>query len=239
MESSSLASGKYWFDGCPVRTHFCNALSVLFPAWELAFAEVVRAYKSDISDPALLRRMDQFIAQETAHGKAHHSHNVRVGITDLEDKEFEKIRLVLRRPKMRAWLAAMVSIEHIASSMSRYFLTTYTLRTGREFALFRWHSMEELEHKSLAIDLWDALGYSRTELKKLARGNLRYVVGFIVSYVFSKLRQDGTAITVQLLRGVGQCLKLLGYAVWISRLLGKPNFHPDNIDDSKLLTRLA
>lgn len=232
-----MMSKNYWFDGCPVRTHFCDAMSVLFPPWELAFAKIVAAYKEDIHDPALLSRMDEFIAQETAHGKAHHSHNARVGITDLEDKEFEKIKLVLRRPKMRIWLASMVSIEHIASGLSRHLLSVYGDHTGREFAMYRWHAVEELQHKSLALDLWDALGYTRKDLKRLARGNLLYVLRFLIAYTTDKLRQDRIFPTPRVLGGVMWCLWRSCRAVGLSRLLANPKFHPDNIDDSALIAR--
>ena len=230
---------KYWFDGCPARTHFYDAMSALFPAWELAFAKIVEAYKADIRDPDLLRRMDEFIAQETAHGKAHHAHNLRVGATAAEEAEFAKIRLVLRRPKMQVWLASMVSIEHIASSLSRYFLTVYGDRPGREFALYRWHAVEELQHKSLALDLWDALGYTRSDLKKLVRGNLWYVLRFLITYTVDKLRQDRVFPTPQVLRSVGWCTWMSWRAVCLSRLLIQPQFHPDNIDDTALIQRYA
>ena len=52
----------YWFDDSPVMTHYYNALSILFPAWEEVFAHVAEHRKKDISDPELLVRMDKFIA---------------------------------------------------------------------------------------------------------------------------------------------------------------------------------
>ena len=229
----------YWFDGCPVRTHFYDAMSALFPAWEAAFAKIVAAYKEDVTDPDLLRRMDEFIAQETAHGKAHHAHNMRVNALDAEAAEFAKIRLVLRRPKMQVWLASMVSVEHIAASLSRYFLATFGDRPGREFALYRWHAVEELQHKSLAIDLWDALGYSRADLAKMTRNNLWYVVRFLLGHTTARLRAERVLPSFRVLHGVGWCLWMMVRAVLLSRDLAKPTFHPSHIDDTALIQRYA
>lgn len=230
---------KYWLDGCPVRTHFYDALSVLFPAWETAFAKIVAAYKQDIADPVLLRRMDQFIAQETAHGNAHHAHNLRVGATELEAQEFAKIAAVLRRPKMKLWLATMVSIENLAAGLSRWFLRSYGTRSGREFALFRWHSVEELEHKSLAIDLWDALGYTRNDLAKLLAANRWYVLGFISRYVTAKLRADHVKFNFRLVAGAGWLACMLSKLAVTSLRPVHPKFHPDRIDDTALIQRYA
>jgi predicted metal-dependent hydrolase len=230
---------KYWFDNCPVRTFFHDGISVVFPAWETAFSKIAAAYKPSIQDPALLRRMDEFIAQETAHGNAHHAHNVRVGSTSLEAAEFAKIALVIRKPRMKLWLAAMVSIEHLAAHLARSFLATHGSQKGREFALFRWHAVEELQHKSLAIDLWDALGYSRIELASLARRNLTYMVHFVVRYVWGRLREEHVKLTPSVLYRLG-----LGvYALWQVRKvfheLQDPTFHPNHIDDSILIGRFA
>jgi len=227
----------YWCDNSEVKTHYLDAFSVLFPAWEQAWAAVVHAHLNDVEDLALRKRMLDFIAQETAHGKAHAAHNRRIGQTSAEAAEHEKIQLVLKRPKMKIWLAAMVSIEHIASCLSRDYLARYGNRTGREYALFRWHSIEELEHKSLAIDLWDALGYPRSDLRAHAVKNLRYVLRFVYEYMSDKLQ------------GAGGARRVAGglYCGWHGlTVIAKPfyavtrsGFHPTNTDDTKLLARFA
>lgn len=230
---------RYWVDDCPVRTHFHDAFSTLFPAWELAFSKIVAAYRADVTDLDLLRRMDEFIAQEMAHGKAHHAHNTRIGVTELEQAEFAKVQLVLRRPKMKVWLAAMVSIENIAAGLGRMFLHQYGNHTGREFALFRWHSVEELAHKSLAIDLWDALGHSREELARLIAPNRWYVVGFICKYIIGKLRASPDKLSFKLVAGVIWVTWRFGKIAAMSLHPARVGFHPDHIDDSALIQRYA
>lgn len=227
---------KYWMRGCPVRTHYYNALSILFPAWEGLFVEVVRARLPQVHDADLKARMVKFMAQETAHKNAHHSHNVRNNLIVQELEEYERTKVAGMRPKMKVWLAAMVSIEHIAANLSRDFLIRYPNDPGKEAALFRWHSVEELEHKSLAVDLWDYLGYSRKDLRSLVGANLRYVVRSCHRHVIAQLREDG------LLSSPTTWGKLALWYVYLVKTLVVPyfriygtTFHPSDIDDSRLI----
>ena len=233
---------SYWVLGCPVRTAWMDSLSSLFPAWEELWATVVEAYLPDVADPALKARMHEFIAQERAHKHAHHAHNKRLGwALDVEAREVAQVARAMARPKMRIWLSAMVSIEHIASSLSRYFLTNLAPQLqGRSSALFRWHSVEELQHKSLAIDLWDYLGYSRTDICKHAMRNLYYVLRHCMASTVVVLRTEG------LLKHPRIWLKLVVVAGILVRHVGIPHlqllrdsFHPSHTDDTELILRYA
>ena len=58
---------KYFFDNNPFKTHFMNALSILFPEGERFFIRSVLAYRDQISDPKLLQEIKEFCAQEAQH----------------------------------------------------------------------------------------------------------------------------------------------------------------------------
>ena len=208
---------SYWVLGCPVRTAWMDSLSSLFPAWEELWATVVEAYLPDVTDPVLKARMHEFIAQERAHKHAHHAHNKRLGwALDVEAREVAQVARAMARPKMRIWLSAMVSIEHIASSLSRYFLT------------------------NLAIDLWDYLGYSRTDICKHAMRNLYYVLRHCMASTVVVLRTEG------LLKHPRIWVKLVVVAGILVRHVGIPHlqllrdsFHPSHTDDTELILRYA
>jgi predicted metal-dependent hydrolase len=227
---------NYWFNGSPTHTHFSNAWSALFPAWEQAFVTVAQHHKRNVSDEQLKARIDEFSEQELSHARAHTQHNKRVEVTILADKEFQKTRLILKRPGSPMWLATMVSIEHIAACGSRAFLTSFGDNKSREFNLYAWHSVEELKHKSLAMDLWKHLGFSKSELNKVAVKNAIYVWKFAFTYTIGKLKQDKKLWQLQT---IVDCLGLLGYVTfkcWIPYLrIFKQDFHPDHIDDTKLI----
>ena len=62
----------YWCENDPVRTHFYDGWSILFPAWERAFVRVAEHHRQSITDPVLIERIDQFCKQELAQiGRAH------------------------------------------------------------------------------------------------------------------------------------------------------------------------
>jgi predicted metal-dependent hydrolase len=227
---------KYWLRNCPVRTHFYNGISILFPAWEGLFVDVVKAYLPQVRDEVLQGRMLQFMAQETAHKNAHHAHNKRTGVLDKELLEVGKTSIAAKKPKMKVWLAAMVSIEHIAAGISRHILRNYCIDSGREVALFVWHSKEELEHKSLAVDLWDYLGYPRSELHGTASNNLKYVLRAAHTHMIGELRRDGR------MGRVATWLRLAQWYYYALTVIVLPylsiyakEFHPDDIDDTRLL----
>ena len=222
----------YWCNGSQVYTRFYDSLSILFPAWERAFVSVAKHHISNVSNNTLLHRIEQFIKEELAHASAHESYNSRFGLTEKADVEFDKANIVHLRPGSKLWLGAMVSIEHLAACFGRMIIDMHGNCHGREHKLFAWHSREEIGHKDLAIDLWRSLNYSDADLRVIARQNQAYVIKFIVGHTlkstsFQRLR-DWT-----------------DFAHWAWHMTTKvlvpmlkiylPNFHPNNVDDSRYL----
>lgn len=228
--------GKYWCDNSPVWTHYGNASSVLFPPWERAFAAVVQEHLPDVKDEELKLRMVQFMNEELAHARAHGHFNERNGIKDLEEAQYKLTKMVLRKPKLSFWLGTMVSIEHLAACMSRSVLTRWGKRDGRDYKLFCWHAIEELGHKSLAIDVWHHLGYSDKELRKIAVSNQKYVMGFLIKHTLKKVYKEGH------LKNWRTWVDLISWSVFVTTkvlvpmlTIYLPNFHPDNTNDDKYL----
>jgi predicted metal-dependent hydrolase len=231
---------KYWCDNSPVRTHFLDAWSVLFPAWERVFAAVSLHHKKYIESETLNAKIDRFAAEETAHANAHQAHNSRAGVTEMEKRQERRASVALRRPQHPMWLATMVSIEHLASCCSRLYLDMYGKKESREHKLFRWHSLEELGHKSLAMDIWNARKFDRQLLKKASFANQKFIWKFIISYVFNKLKQDGS------FKRISTYPELLIVSFIVFKGIFLPStkvffngFHPNNVDDTKYMRMAA
>jgi predicted metal-dependent hydrolase len=221
---------KYWCDNSPVFTHYYNAASILFPAWERAFCEITEAYKEYVDDPELLERMDSFIREETSHSVAHTAHNTRQGLKKLQDIEYEKTRRLIKRPNSRLWLGAMVSIEHCASELSRGFLRIYKDRDSREFNLYKWHSLEEIGHKSLAMDVWNHMGYPKKQLNRIAAKNFIYVWKFCFGYVVDKLQEERLLWRPRTWVDLSRLVFRVVAGGWIPYVkLFKDDFHPGKI----------
>lgn len=226
----------YWCENDPVRTHFYDGWSILFPAWENAFVCVASHYKDKVADQNLKARIDQFCKQELAHANAHKAHNKSYKLGDIEARELRKARLVFRRPNHQMWLATMVSIEHMAACGARTFLKRYEGKSSKELNLYKWHCKEELEHKSLAMDLWIHFGNSRSTLKRVAALNMFYVLRSVLKYTVLKCQEDKVlwkASTIKSFIGLG--FELI-FKSWIPYTdIFKDNFHPNKTDDSKWL----
>lgn len=231
---------KYWCDNSPIWSHYGNASSILFPAWERAFAEIVKSYLSKVQDESLKQRMLDFIKEELAHANAHESFNDRHNLKEMEEAEFKKTKIVYKKPSIKFWLGTMVSIEHLAACMSRSVLNRWGDRDGRDYKLFCWHAKEELGHKSLAIDLWNYLGYSKKELNKIAKVNQLYVMKFLIGYTIKNTYNDGQLKNPVVIKDLIYWMFFVTKKVLLPMVkIYSSKFHPDNVDDTKYIQAFA
>jgi predicted metal-dependent hydrolase len=226
----------YWCDGSAVKTHFFDAWSILFPAWEKVFAFVAEHHKQFINDEQLKARIDTFVKEELSHANAHHAHNEKLELFGFEQEQYNKAKIAFRRPQSRMWLATMVSIEHLAVCFARWYLPNFNNETSKQHKMFAWHSVQEIGHKSLAMDIWIARGYDKALLKKVCIANQKYVWKFVLLYVFQKLKAEN-----QLLKPKTYIdFIIFGASVFKGIYLPSlkvfdKNFHPDQTNDSKYL----
>ena len=210
-------------------TQHMHALSVLFPAWERAFAAVAVHHRPKVSD-ALAARIDAFAREEVAHANGHESYNRRHGLTEAEVEEIKKTRIIHRKPGHKIWLGTMVSIEHLAACMSRMYLERFRDNKDRDHRLFEWHAREEIGHKDLAMDIWRELGYSDKDLRAIARQNQAYVLGFITTKVLENIDWKKPK----------NWLYFIGWGWWMTKkvlipmlAIYIPRFHPNWFDDKR------
>ena len=212
-----------------VWVQYGHAVSVLFPAWERAFAAVATHHRPSVSD-ALAARIDAFVREEISHANAHESYNRRYGLVEAEAEELKKTRVIHRKPGHKVWLGTMVSIEHLAVCMGRMYLDRFPGQTERDHRLFQWHAREEIGHKDLAIDIWRELGYSDTDLRAIARQNQAYVLRFITTKILESVDWKKPR----------QWLELIDWGWWMTKkvlipmlAIYIPRFHPNWFDDKR------
>ena len=189
---------KHWFGGNAVATHAANGLHILFPEGERFFIRSVRRFLGPIDDPELKTRVRGFFAQEALHGQAHDD------VIELLEAQGYSVRRFLKVYKWLAFevaeplapasmsLSVTVALEHLTACMAESAFVDGRLDHAypamRE--LFLWHSAEEIEHKSVAFDVFNAVD-GRYWLRIL--GMLVGLSGlFVFSTVASRrlLRQD-------------------------------------------------
>lgn len=241
---------RWWMGGDPVGTAVMNALSLTFPDGERFFIQAVRRYEKDC--PAHLRaQVRAFVAQEGAHTREHIAFNDltrRAGYDVTEAEAFVERRMAIARarPPM-AQLAGTVALEHFTAVFAHALLARTELLAGAppELAkLWRWHSIEEIEHKAVA---YDVLMHALRDLSPMKRWAFRRRAMFMTILLFTRtvrrtarmlLKQDG-------ITGLNARWKLFQW-LWLKpglyRLIARdylafyrPGFHPWQEDDRELI----
>lgn len=153
---------KHWNDNDAFKSTFLNALSCLFPEGERMFMDAVRDSQHKINDATLLTQIKGFIKQEALHGHEHAQYNdylKKWGYPIDKINDFEKKEKLW----MRKWLSAKrrlavtCALEHFTAIMAHQVLsdpqTTEGMHPGFK-EMWRWHAIEETEHKAVAFDVY-------------------------------------------------------------------------------------
>jgi predicted metal-dependent hydrolase len=241
---------RWWMGGDPVVTAWYNSLSATFPRGEAFFVESVKAFRHAAS-PKLAREIRAFIAQEVNHSREHVAFNraaIDAGydLSDIDRMVGEWIAAARTRPAIVS-LAATIALEHFTAMMAHEFLKhpRYLADADPESAaLWRWHAVEEIEHKGVAYDtfLHATRGWSRWK-----RWKLKSMVMLLVTrdFVHNRIRDALSLLAQDGLTGWRVKARLLAYLFWspgvLRRLLPAwlsyflPGFHPWNHDDRALI----
>jgi predicted metal-dependent hydrolase len=244
------APQRWWLNGDPVATAWFNALSATFPRGETLFIDAVKAFR-DGAPPQLEREIRAFIRQEANHTREHLAFNRAVeaagyDFSRIDARVEQLLARVYARPKI-GWLAVTMALEHFTAMFSYQFLKHPDHFVGADVEqaeLWRWHAVEELEHKAVAYDTWlhATRGWSRWK-----RWSLKAVLMWAVTRRFVRnrfadaldlLAQDGItgwrakARLAWYLVGRPGVLRRV-FPAWLAYFL--PGFHPWNRDDRKLI----
>ena len=153
---------RYWYGNNAFKSTFMNALSCLFPEGERMFMDAVRDNQQCVTDPQLLQQIKGFIKQEAIHGHEHAQYNDFLKrwhypidkIMNFEKKEKVWLKKWLS-PARR--LAMTCALEHFTAIMAHQVLTNPDFTEGMhpQFKeMWRWHAIEETEHKAVAYDVY-------------------------------------------------------------------------------------
>jgi uncharacterized protein len=246
----NVTPARWWLNHDPIATAWHNALSATFPRGETFFIESVKAHR-DGASPQLSAEIRQFIAQEINHTREHIAFNkaaVDAGydLSRIDAHVAEMLEMTKGRPPI-VNLAATMALEHYTAIMANQFLANPQHFAGGEpqvTAMWRWHAIEEIEHKAVAFDTYL---HATQHWGKWQQWRLRCLMMLIVSREFlthrivdtlDLLAQDG-------LKGWKIKAKLAAYLLWQPGILRhilpgwlayfRPSFHPWDHDDRHLL----
>ena len=170
-----------WIPNQPFTSYFINEINNILPAGEFWFCRLYNKVLPQITDPKLKEDIQAFIRQEAMHAVAHTSANKEylskrhiniqrnLNIMDfLFNKALADQPFGVHIPKIldHQWdlfrLGVIATIEHMTCVLGKYAL--YNQRWGELGAdpemldLIKWHGSEEIEHRTVAFDLYRHLG---------------------------------------------------------------------------------
>jgi len=240
--------GDDWHGGCAFQTAFFNALSLSFPSGEKFFVDSVRHYLPRIDDPKLKSDAAAFVQQEYVHRREHHRYNQMLAeargfdleiLEGLYNREIERAN---KEPPI-ARLAATVVLEHITAIFAAGAMRNPRWMGGANPAiaeLWLWHAIEETEHKSVAYDVYLAIGGDRKLLRQVMRiVRIRFPFNVVRSIVQMRRMEDKPVLSWSFWRE--------GYAFLFGRdgvvreirtefrMFFRDDFHPWMIDNRDLL----
>jgi len=171
-----------WSGAVPEFACAANSVSLMMPYVEPYVAQSVRAAIDRIDDPLLRARAQGYVRQELAHHAQHRRFNQLVAAQCRGVDRIERwMRIAYRRLAARKDLGSHLAFA-AGSEAFAYAAARWTAEHRREVLgtaepaiaeLFVWHLAEEVEHKTVAFDVFQAVDGSRR----------RYVWGVFLSFV--------------------------------------------------------
>lgn len=245
LQFNPQAIRRHYFANSPVMSHLLTALSSTFPIGEQFFVYSVRNVRDKVQDETLQAQIAAFIGQEAMHSKAHAEFNAA---WRSEDYNLDRFQAWLARkddyvknlhPKIQ--LAITCAFEHFTALLGGYILRhPEVLATLDEDAakLWVWHAIEEIEHRAVAFDVYQAV-YGDDKIRRRIMRSV--TTGFASLTLYSATRL--------FLQDKKKSLPKVGGNIFGFYLLGKmflqlapeylayfkTDFHPSEIDYTKLV----
>ncbi|MGM0563744.1 MAG: metal-dependent hydrolase [Pseudomonadota bacterium] len=171
----------HWIPGDAFSSHFVSVIHTILPAGEFFFCKIYNKALPYIEDERLREDVKGFIRQEATHARAHNTGiaefleaqgmEVRDFIAGVEwwfdqalhDQPFGyTVPPSLEKQWLKFRLGLIAAIEHFTCVLGKYALDNSEWdRAGADptiLDLLRWHGAEEVEHRSVAFDVYKHLG---------------------------------------------------------------------------------
>lgn len=192
--SVDLSQGfaRHWHSGDAFRTAYYNALSMSFPAGEQRFIDSVKAAAQRLPEApqhaTLRQQLRDFCAQEATHRHVHAQFNAELARQGYRNELEPRINARFEQHKdinPMHHLGVTVAYEHYTAVLSEVLLARPEMTAGMSPEmrnLWRWHALEETEHKAVAFDLYKALGGNQ-------RWRVRWFLFVTVQFTVDAIRQ--------------------------------------------------
>jgi uncharacterized protein len=183
-----------FIEGQPEESYLNLGLSLLLPYLEPYLIRTMRAAKPRVSDPAIAKALDGFNAQEGQHYRQHARFNEVFrsrfeGLKAFEDAVAADYERFSTTKSLRWNLAFAAGFEALTSAMAISTIEFVDMSGWHPAArdLYLWHLVEELEHRTVAFDVYEHVGsgylyrsavsmFAQWHLLRFMQGVMKYLL---------------------------------------------------------------
>jgi hypothetical protein len=206
-------------------TAMFNALSISFPKGEKHFMNSIRAYKDDVSKE-MAEDIHMFCIQEATHTREHIKYNKL--LCELKGYNFEELESVFVKQLDKApdnnklKLASTTTMEHITATLGASILKGDTFESDNPVVdMWKWHSLEEVEHKTVSYDVYKSVKGTHKILRTVMR------------FTIVNLLLANTRVAIKMLRHDKQFWKLSTFKGMFKFFFSKKGVLRSNYADYK------
>ncbi len=181
-----FSSPPFSFDGCFVQEYredeyyklvLLNAFSIALPSGEKFFIDSLKRHLSDICSQEHKDFVRVFVMQEAVHSKYHTIYNKTFckengySLKRLEAPFLFNSGYVTSNNTKKYCLALTVCLEHLTAVASEAilkndWLSSYSPRIEK---FWKWHALEEIDHRSVAFDIFRSIYDDKIFLDQVMR----------------------------------------------------------------------
>lgn len=178
-----------WHPGNPAFSHAVNLMSFTAICFEKMIVEAVNEAKPRIADPEVAAEANAFLRQEAQHASSHRQHvsaliNQYPGLQNTLDAIMASYDQMSKARSLAYRLAYIANLEATFTPSFRFLLDNddVVFRPGddRVASLLLWHMVEEVEHRSSALIIFNAVVGKPFYRLRVVPSVIHHIVGTLV-----------------------------------------------------------
>ena len=178
-----------WQPDNPMFSHAVNLMSFIAICFEKMIVDAVQEAKPHFTDPEVASEANAFLRQEAQHANAHRQHVTALiqrypGLQHTLDAIMASYDHMTGTKSLAYRLAYIADLEATFTPSFKFLLDNEDImfRPGddRVASLLLWHMVEEVEHRSSAVIIYNAVVGKRMYRLRILPSVIRHIMGTLV-----------------------------------------------------------
>lgn len=178
-----------WHPTNPAFSHAVNVMSFIAICFEKMIVDAVQEAKPGFTDPAIASEARAFLRQEAQHANAHRQHVTALikqypGLQQTFDAIMASYEDITRTKSLPYRLAYIANLEATFTPSFKFLLDNEDklFRPGddRVASLLLWHMVEEVEHRSSALMIYNAVVGKRIYRLRVLPSVVRHIMSALL-----------------------------------------------------------